>query len=151
MNSTGMRWGQECQQGDWRDGSVVKKLATLPENPGSIPSIHMAAHNCNSSSMEPNTHSKIPTHTKKKSQNNAKHALYFGAFQIFRLWVFNCIPKSKTFQDLSTWNEAYPTPAELSKIPTFRWGDAGCSLSYSKGWGKGCLHAGAQRMRSSSQ
>jgi hypothetical protein len=30
----------------WRDGSAVKALAALPENWGSIPSTHIAAHNC---------------------------------------------------------------------------------------------------------
>jgi hypothetical protein len=28
----------------WRDGSAV--LTALPEDPGSIPGTHMAAHNC---------------------------------------------------------------------------------------------------------
>jgi hypothetical protein len=30
----------------WRDGSVVRALADLLEEPGSIPSPHMAAHRC---------------------------------------------------------------------------------------------------------
>jgi hypothetical protein len=30
----------------WRDGLAVKSLAALPENLGSVPSTHMAAHNC---------------------------------------------------------------------------------------------------------
>jgi hypothetical protein len=34
--------------GGWRDGLVVKStaLAAFPEDPGSIPSTYLAAHNC---------------------------------------------------------------------------------------------------------
>lgn len=32
--------------GCWRDGSVVKTTTALPEDPGSFPSTHMAAHTC---------------------------------------------------------------------------------------------------------
>lgn len=29
----------------WRDGSAVRALATLPEDPGSVPSTHTVTHN----------------------------------------------------------------------------------------------------------
>lgn len=32
--------------GVWRDGSLAKSMATLPEDPGSTPSTHMAVRNC---------------------------------------------------------------------------------------------------------
>jgi hypothetical protein len=37
----------------------VRVLTALPEDPGSIPGTHMTAHNCNSSSREPDTFTQI--------------------------------------------------------------------------------------------
>jgi hypothetical protein len=36
----------------WRNGSAVESMAAHPEDPGSISSTHMAAHNCLSCSQE---------------------------------------------------------------------------------------------------
>ena len=37
---------QELPQGAWRSGSVVKSTGCSSRETGSVPSIHMTAHNC---------------------------------------------------------------------------------------------------------
>ena len=44
----------------------LRASTALPQDPSSIPSTHMAAHNCSSSSREPHTHGKTPMHIKEK-------------------------------------------------------------------------------------
>jgi hypothetical protein len=44
----------------------LKALASIPEYPGSIPSTHMEAHNCKSSSRRSNTLINTHTHIKAK-------------------------------------------------------------------------------------
>lgn len=49
----GIYKGPRVTVSSWRDGSAVKSATGLPEDQDSIPSSHMVAKNCNSSSKDP--------------------------------------------------------------------------------------------------
>jgi hypothetical protein len=39
-------WNIKFKKWGWRDGSALRALITIIKDPGSVPSTHMAVHNC---------------------------------------------------------------------------------------------------------